>query len=239
MENEIKTIVLDNYEWREGLSKSSEFCSDRLCLKIDSAESLGILSIRTFNYYDDDFKVFKDFIDSSFAEINSHGIEHLAIDLRGNGGGDSKCGSYLIEHFADKSYCYWPSNENATWQSDLHATIQPNANRFVGKPYVLIDGGCFSTAGHVCSIIKEQQLGILVGEEAGSTYTCNDSSIHGSFKHTSLTYRIPRVTFKTCATSFPKNRGVLPDVEVLETLNDVIEQLDPVIEYVLEQIRLN
>ena len=238
-DGEIKTIQLGNYKWQAPNEEKNSMCASQLCLEMDENEQVGILTIKSFDYYEDDFAVFKSFIDSSFIVLNSQRVKQLIIDLRGNGGGDSKCGSYLIEHFANSPYCYWPSDSTVTWQKDLHNIIQPNKNRFRGTPYVLIDGGGFSTTGHVCSIIKEHQFGILVGEELGSTYTCNDNSLFGTLKHTSFQYRIPRTTFTTCANSFPKNKGILPDIEVLPTINDIVKKTDPQMKYVMEQIEIN
>lgn len=235
---EVKTIQLEKYEWIEE-KNGSKGRRTPLALSIDTINSLGILTIGSFNYYEDDFAVFKSFIDSSFAMINSSGIEHLVIDLRGNQGGDSKCGSYLIEHIADKPYCYWPVDTSATWQKNLHQIVQPNENRFKGRPYILVDGGCLSTSGHVGSIIKENAFGMIIGEEMGSTYTCNDNSLLDSLNHTALRYSIPRTTFTTCVSGFPANKGVLPDVEILPNVNDIINNLDPEMEYVMKQIRLN
>lgn len=237
-DEEIKTVQLDKYLWEEKSPKSNSSCSEILCFEVEPSTQTGILTIKSFNYYEENFAEFKAFIDSSFTQINTQGVKNLIIDLRGNGGGDSYCGSYLIEHFADKPYFYWPFDSSATWQPDLHDTIQPNANRFQGIPYILVNGGCFSTTGHVCSIIKENHFGILVGEETGGTFTCNDNSITGSLTHTGLSYNIPRNTFRTSATTFPSDRGILPDVEIHRTLNDIIEHNDPEIMYVLEQIGL-
>lgn len=235
---EPKKIQLDKYKWIEDKSGTNQNIA-RLALTIDTINSSGILTIRSFNYYEDDFAEFKSFIDSSFRLIQSTECKQLVIDLRGNQGGDSKCGSYLIEHIADKPYCYWPNDNDATWQKDLHQVIQPNENRFIGKPFILVDGGCLSTSGHVGSIIKENKFGIIVGEEMGSTYICNDNSLLGSLKHTALRYSIPRTTYATCVSNFPRNFGVLPDIIIAPSIDDIINELDPVMEYVMNQIKEN
>lgn len=234
----IKTIELEKFESNDEKKKAKKR-TDPLTLTIDSVNALGVLTIRSFDYYEDNFTIFESFIDSSFKSINSAEIKHLVIDLRGNQGGDSKCGSYLIEHIANKPYCYWPIDDNATWQKPLHQIIQPNENGFKGVPYVLVDGGCLSTSGHVGSIIKENEFGVIVGEEMGSTYICNDNSSFGTLKHTKLQYRIPRTIYSTCAASLPRNMGVLPDVEILTSINDTINNSDPVMEYVMNQLKLH
>lgn len=236
---EIKAIQLEKYQRRNSESTQSNACTDRLCIEIDSIHQTGILTIKSFDYYEDDFSQFKSFIDNSFTAINHLGLEHLVIDLRGNQGGDSKCGAYLIEHIADQPFCYWPIDNAANWEKELHQAIQPNPNRFKGKPYILIDGGCLSTSGHVGSIIKANAFGIFVGEEMGSTYICNDNSLFDTLNYTSLQFRIPQTTYSTCITDFPRNKGIMPDIEILPSINDIIYKLDPVMEYVMKQIKLN
>jgi len=230
---QVKTVPLEKFQRNTARTYESKA---PLHLELDSIHSLGVLAIHSFNYYEDDFAEFKSFIDRSFDTLNKTGIEYLVIDLRSNMGGDSKCGSYLIEHIADQAYCYWPINNDATWQKDLHQIIQPNEHRFKGKSYVFIDGGCLSTSGHVGSIIKENAFGILVGEEMGSTYICNDNSLLDSLNHTGLRYSIPRTIFSTCVSNFPRDKGVLPDIEIVPSLDDVINQSDPLMEYVLRDI---
>jgi hypothetical protein len=238
-DGKIKTIQPAPYKWQAPGEDQHNPCPDHLCFELVEKDQVGILTIQSFDYYEQDFAIFKSFVDSAFSVLNAQHVEQLIIDLRQNGGGDSKCGSYLIEHIASHPYCYWPLDTNATWQRDLHAIIQPNENRFKGVPYVLIDGGGLSTTGHVCSILKENQFAVLVGEELGSSYTCNDGSMFGSLPHTALQYRVPTITYSTCATSLKKDEGVMPDLEVLQTLRDLIEGTDAQMNYVLERIKGN
>src|SRR5690606_14397280 len=58
-------------------------CENNLCFKVLENNKNAVLTISSFNYYYwDKYEVFKDFMDSTFLEIEKQGIEKLIIDLR-------------------------------------------------------------------------------------------------------------------------------------------------------------
>jgi len=97
-------------------------------------------------------------------------------------------------------------------------------------------GECFSTSGHFCSIVKENNLGIFVGEEAGSTYTCNDNSKFYKSKNTKLILRVPRRTYYTSANNFKDKQGIKPDHYVIPDIDNIINNTDIVLDYTLKLI---
>lgn len=56
-------------------------------------------------------KDFKKFIDESFEQINKAGIQNLVIDLRDNGGGDTRLGDYLLRYISNK-----PVTQFSKWE---------------------------------------------------------------------------------------------------------------------------
>lgn len=53
-----------------------------------------------------DLDQYKQFIDSSFTEINSKSYKNLIIDLRNHSGGDDAYGDYLVSYIADKPFMW-------------------------------------------------------------------------------------------------------------------------------------
>lgn len=51
-----------------------------------------------------DLKKYKQFIDSSFVEINTNSFKNLIIDLRNHSGGDDAFGDYIVSYIADKPF---------------------------------------------------------------------------------------------------------------------------------------
>lgn len=230
----MKNIELETYSYQK--KKASPKREPLDLVRIDSL-STAILRVSSFNYYGDDISYFRSFIDSSFQVIKEHRVQNLVVDLRGNQGGESYCGAYLIQHLAYKPFPYWATESTPGFQLDLHDTLVPHLNRYRGRPVVLMDGACMSTTGHVLSLMKENKFALLVGEEAGSTFTCNDNSLQGFLPESRLSYRIPRTTFYTAASSFPKDRGIIPDISINSSIEAIVIGHDMVMQFVLERIQ--
>lgn len=68
---------------------------------------------------------FKQFIDSSFAEIHSKTSENLIIDLRNNGGGDNAFSDYLVSYIADRPF-QWHSSFTLKTSAFLKEQVRQN-----------------------------------------------------------------------------------------------------------------
>lgn len=196
----------------------------------------AILTIGSFAYYDDN-KGFNSFIDSSFKEFRDHDIQHLIIDLRGNDGGDPFCSSHLLRYLQKEPVVYFkePYGQYARLNKPLSMADQP----FEGKQYYLIDGICFSTTGHITSLLKYHRLGTFIGEEAGATFTCNDASHDMILKNTGYRIQSARRSFATMVSGFPLDQGIMPDHHVQPSVEEVIRGHDTVMEYALQLISGN
>jgi hypothetical protein len=218
--------------YRDALVYSGVIPGKDLFLELIDEET-ALLTIRTFAWYDNN-KGFKRFIDSSFQVINDQQIEHLILDLRGNDGGDPFCSTHLISYLQQKPVIYFrePYGRYAKFNKPLPMAENP----FTGKQYYLIDGRCFSTTGHVTSLLKYHGLGTFIGEETGATYTCNDASHDTRLKNTRYRIQSARHTFAAAVTGFPPDRGIQPDFPVRPSVEDLIRNHDAVLEYTLQII---
>jgi len=228
---EIKLKEADNFE---PTATFLDNCDNYLCFNTDIGNNTAIITIRSFSYYKKNFKIFKSFIDDCFQQINDNDIQHLIIDLRNNGGGDPFCGSYLLQYIANKPFTYF--HNDVPRYRKLKKTIQPNTNRFKNKPYILIDGNCFSTTGHFCSLVKENNWGIFVGDETGATYTCNDFSKFLTLENTKLKFRVATQIVKTTAITLSNKHGIIPDYYVIPNIDNILNNTDTVLNYTLRLI---
>lgn len=221
--------------YRDSLIASGMIRKEDLFLEL-KAEQTALLTIRSFAYYDDN-KGFNRFIDSSFQVIREHDIQQLVIDLRGNDGGDPFCSSHLLSYLQREPVIYFtqPYGRYARLNKPLPMAEHP----YKGSRYYLIDGMCFSTTGHIASLLKYYRLGTFIGEETGGTYTCNDASHDTRLKHTGFRLQSARGTFATAVTGFPVDRGILPEHPVRQSVDDVIMNHDAVLEYTLQLIKQN
>ncbi|MEQ1906857.1 MAG: S41 family peptidase, partial [Pirellulaceae bacterium] len=77
------------------------------------------------------------------------------------------------------------ANSEGTFDNIQHANIgkqSPSSPTYSGNIFVLIDGGCFSTAGECISMLHCHTNAIFIGEESGGGYYGNCSGPSPEFK---------------------------------------------------------
>lgn len=213
---------------------STNFCeSKNLCLDFKN-ETTAVLTIKFSAYYGNEFSIFKEFIDSSFNEINSKGITNLIIDYRSNSGGPGNTGTYLLRYLAKEAFIYKTVSEGS---NQAQKSFEPFDNRFKGKSYFLIDGEGSSTTGHILSIVKDLKLGTIVGEELGSNRFCTGGQRQFKLTNTDVFYLVGRFTHIAAVNAESDDRGIMPDHFVTESIQDYLNDVDTVMEYTLKLIQ--
>jgi Peptidase family S41 len=190
---------------------------------IDSLNNTGILTIRSFSFYDS-VSGFRHFIDSFFTKVRQQGIHSVILDLRDNSGGDPFCSAYLLAYLAKAPVTYY--SESYGRYGELAKPIPLAADHFEGNLYTLINGNCFSSTGHLCALMKYYHLGKFVGSETDGTYTCNDNSAFVSLNNTGIQLRIARNSFSVAVEGIPRFKGISPDFPVETRFEDKIAGRD-------------
>ncbi|MBE0666032.1 MAG: hypothetical protein IH584_09425 [Candidatus Aminicenantes bacterium] len=119
---------------------------------------------------------------------------------------------------------------------NLFVATPPHAVHFSGTVHVLIDGGCFSTTGHFCSLVRHHKLGAFVGETGGGTYHCHDNSRDFVLSHTGIQLRIARTTYETAVPDHDVSAGFPPDFRVVPTIHDILSATDPQMDFAVRLI---
>ena len=179
-------------------------------------------------------KIFFSFIDKAFHKIKQGNIKNLIIDLRGNGGGDPFCASYLLSYIEKEPYIYFSKPYGK--YTELSKPIKLAKNHFRGDLFFIIDGSNFSTTGHFCSILKYHNLGTFIGTETGGTYTCNAAVRRLQLKNTRIILKIATKSFAAAVNGFPKDRGIIPHHIVKTSIEDFKNNKDRVLDYTLKLI---
>ena len=233
-EQPIKLTRLKEYQYKPRINATNE-CQDRLCLNYSKGKNIPIVTIRSFSYYGAErLKIFKSFIDNSFEEINAKKAKSLIIDLRMNSGGSGDASIHLLQYLAKQPFTYLAQEADGT---DFKNEVSPFSLAFKGKLYVLIDGEGTSTTGHFLSLVKQKKMATLIGEEAGSNFICTANQKRGvALSNTGITYSVARNTYFTTAQNFPKDRGILPDHNIVQSVQDFLNNRDTVLNYTLELI---
>lgn len=116
---------------------------------------------------------------------------------------------------------------------------KPKEDVFKGKVFVLINGGSFSASSIITSKLKNDKRVVLVGEETGGA---NDGTVAGFYSYQTLpNSKIdlpigvllvqPNIIFTNT------KKGVIPDVLVTETMQDIIDKKDPEMEWIIKEIK--
>jgi len=113
-----------------------------------------------------------------------------------------------------------------------------NRNSFKGKIYVLTNGYSFSASSILSTNLQANNRATFVGEETGGSY---NGTVAGQSKFVTLPNSKVRMKFgmmqiETPYKSEPNGYGVKPDIEIIPTQNDRLENRDPELEWVLRDI---
>ena len=219
----VRAVVFENFNHPE------------LEFEVMEEASTAIMTIQTFIYYDR-VPMFKNFLENCFKEIHDKKIENLILDLRGNDGGDPFCAVPLFSYLENESVPYFAKSYGKYTQ--LADPIPLAENRFIGNLFTLINGRCFSTNGHFCSLLKYYKIGKFVGSEGGATYKCNaGKNTQVNLINTKIMLYFGRSTFEAAVEGMDKTRGILPDHNVEQTYRDFLDSKDTILQYTLDLIK--
>lgn len=115
------------------------------------------------------------------------------------------------------------------------------ADAFEGKIYVLINGGSFSASCILSSNLQGSKRATFVGEETGGTYNGTVAGRMPLVKLPNSKLRI-RVGLMLVAPHYKtaiEGRGIFPDVAILPTLEDKLKDIDPEMNWIMEDIKKN
>ncbi|WP_211208927.1 S41 family peptidase [Cytophaga aurantiaca] len=132
---------------------------------------------------------------------------------------------------------YTQTNEIYNWQFEKQ---YPKPNSLKGKIYVLINGGSFSSTGHVLSLMRDKGIGIFYGEYSqGSNYS-NAGLQAFILPYSQTKVWIPFIQFKMRTPNFQYDpKGIKPDVEIELQPDDLKTNYDRVLNYALMEIETN
>jgi hypothetical protein len=99
-----------------------------------------------------------------------------------------------------------------------------------------MDGDSFSTTTEFLATAKREKRAVFVGEEAGGGDEGNTSGADADLvlPNSRLEFRIPLVRYELAGAEYGCRSGVLPDVPVEETIEDVLAERDAPLAKALE-----
>ncbi len=169
-----QTYTLDDFvsleEYEEFVKSYSELSDEEeeetpfVYYEIDEQKSLAILTLTECKYNAE----YRNCVKKMFQEVKAKNIENVAVDVRGNGGGDSTVANEFIKYLPVDSFIDCPGD----WRwgflmisDNGHRKNTPYKNLlFEGNVYVLTNRKSFSAAMDFAQIIQDNKLGKVVGE---------------------------------------------------------------------------
>ena len=227
--------------------------------------NVGILTISHFAQIP--WEEYTSFLDESIETLNKQGIENLILDLRWNIGGPRDYPIFLyskltykpfeyIDHLMTKKTTIDSKIPFDSTKSYIHITDDlfkvtsgfrgaglqyPDSSNYKGNIYLLIDGQSNSSSGQIASLLKSNNRGIIIGEEAGGIYSGGTGEYHHKIKleHSQILIQIPRyrIVLSVDHSKNSMNKGTIPDYEITNTLDALMKNKDLCIEKAFELIK--
>jgi hypothetical protein len=116
---------------------------------------------------------------------------------------------------------------------------RPAAVPFLGKAFVLLDGGTFSTAADVTAVLRSLKRVTFVGEESAGAYEGNTSGLNAAvvLPNSGIRLWVQMYGYVNAVSPTEKGRGTTPDVLVERHVADVLRGVDAALERTIELAR--
>ncbi len=135
---------------------------------IDTANDTGVFTLTECNPNEEYLST----LDEFFGKVFENGLSNVIVDLRGNGGGNSRVANEFLRYVDVDSYRAWDSavrfgpilihNKDIVKKNDRKETV------FDGNLYVLTDLHSYSSAMDFAMLVGDNDIGVLVGEASGN-----------------------------------------------------------------------
>jgi hypothetical protein len=225
-----------------------------LTMTIDTALHTATITIKDF--HEDILRQtynqrFAKVIPAFFEEIVTRDVSHLILDLRDNQGGDIDNGILLLSHLLDTTFVAVRSHEVVDLPTQ-HIPIartkpakgpgaglqKPAEHNFIGKLYVLVNGGTFSASSAISSVLKAHQRCIFIGEETGGNPVIfSGGGSYIQLPNTKTNILIPTLRFNIQSNLYNTGSGIIPDYPAAPTLSDILSGNDPAVHLAFKLIK--
>lgn len=182
--------------------------------------------------------------DKPFTLIKPSQVTSRAIPLRTNYFRKSSPLDYAIKSISYPSYFFaqafstYKKDGKIFYKMKADKPTKSNKGAFHGKVFVLINGGSFSASSIITAKLKNDKRATLVGEETGGA---NDGTVAGFYSYQKLPnseirFPIGLLLVQPNIDFSDTKKGVVPDVEIKESLQDIIHKKDPQLDWIRNEI---
>lgn len=203
----------------------------------------------------------RSYIAHLFREMHKRKTDSLIIDVRNNGGGNSAMGYYLLGFLTNQSYrmfsrvdtklseLLFKQRTEFTPYSSLASLVvselmkseppEQQADIFKGTLYLLIGPRTFSMAAAFAAVIKDYQIGQLIGEETGGRRQTSGDVLVDQLPSSMIRFGVSaKVFYAPVPKVDDEYRGTVPDISLgEEELLKYEKTDDPLLCFTLDHIR--
>jgi C-terminal processing protease CtpA/Prc len=117
----------------------------------------------------------------------------------------------------------------------------PHPLNYKGALYVIINGNSFSASSLLSNHLKANKRAVFIGEETGGAY---NGCVAGIYKihempNSKLKIRMGLMQIESSYKQTPDGYGIMPDVEIVPTIEDRNQHKDPELDWILNAIKTN
>lgn len=157
--------LIDEIEVRTDNSPAESFVS----YEIDEESSLAIMTLTECNANAEYNKAVRDM----FTEVKEKSIQHVAVDIRGNGGGsDAVIGEFFryldIDEYKTCGLEWRLGFFTVPYPARFEKNEKVNDLLFRGDFYLLTSSGTFSSGMLYAQYVKDNHIGTIIGEAPGN-----------------------------------------------------------------------
>lgn len=220
--------------------------------EIKKEDDLAVLTLNSCQYnaeYHKELLIF-------FKEVATQNIKNIALDLRRNGGGDSRVideflhyinvhrikgyGSFVrYSHDARiKTKVLKFGSETFPRSAKNNEKIDQQELLFSGRLFVLTSPNTFSSANMFAAVLQDNGIAMIVGEPTGNKPSCYGHPLSFQMPRTGIYFKISHKQFFRPDSSFDQIDAVYPDVEVYRQIDDVLYDKDSQIDKLTTLIKM-
>lgn len=118
---------------------------------------------------------------------------------------------------------------------------KPHPLNYKGTLYVIINGNSFSASSLLSTHLKANKRAVFVGEETGGAYNGCVAGIYKIYEtpNSKLRIRMGLMQIESPYKQMPDGYGIMPDVEIVPTIEDRNQHKDPELDWILNDIKTN
>lgn len=157
---------------------------------IDKEKNLAVFTLKSCIVNDE----YRAAVQAFFNDVKANGISNIAVDLRGNGGGNSAVADIFISYLNIDGYKSWSGYHRKGGKlipiNAQNIKVSKKADAFSGKVYVMTDVSTFSAAMDFAMLIGDNDIGEIVGEASGNLPDCYIDALLYQLPESKLTFQV-------------------------------------------------